>query len=92
MVKVQITWHKTDTNKEGLSVQNEDKLLYGSVIEDHNPTLSQELARKIKDEGVNGTKGYFYAILPKNGKTRKGDENVIEVKINTNKMLPVENW
>ena len=98
MVKVQITWDEKDHSKEGLSVQNEDRLLCGSVMEDHNnSTLCQELANKIKKEGVNGTKGYFYAMLPKKGKTEietseGGKRLVIEVKINTNEMLPVENW
>jgi len=97
VIKVQVSrWLDGGIPIEGIpevvNVENEDKLLYGEVIDYLSPSVNEELISKIKKEGANGTKGYFYAILPKDGKTRKGNKNVIEVKINTKEMLPVENW
>ena len=37
-------------------------------------------------------KGFFYAILPKDGKRKKGGWNVVEIRINTKKIQPIESW
>ena len=77
---------------EGLKVYNEDYLLYGDIIQVYSPTEVKEIKDKIKIEGLKGRTGFFYAIIPKDGVTKKDGVNVVEVKINTSQIQPVERW
>ena len=77
---------------EGLKVYNEDYLLYGDIIQEYSPMEVKEIKDKIKIEGLKGRTGFFYAIIPKDGVTKKDGVNVVEVKINTSQIQPVERW
>ena len=79
--------------KEKLIVFNEDNSLYGNIIEAFTPAASvKEIKDKVRDEGVKKSHGFFYAIIPKDGETKKNGVNVVQIKINTNKIQPVEGW
>ena len=86
VVKVLIT--KDD---DQIRVHNEDASLYGQVIEEYTPAEAKEIKEKIKEEGKDGD-GFFYAIVPKDGEKRKDGVNVVEMKINIQKMQPIEAW
>ena len=78
---------------EKLKVTNEDSSLHGTIIEGFTSSaLMKEIKDKVRDEGVKKSHGFFYAIIPKDGVTKKNGVNVVEVKINTKKMQPVEGW
>ena len=77
---------------EGLKVHNEDFILCGHIIEKYSPSDVRELEVKIKEEGFNAYKGFFYAIIPSNGQKKMDGVNVVEIKINTKTMQPVEGW
>ena len=70
VVKVLITWVRGSDKKTTTTVQNQDKRLYGEIIESIPSEVEAELIEKIRLEGAsNGQKGYFYAILTENGQT-----------------------
>ena len=80
---------------EGFSMagyaQNKDKLLYSPVLTDReeNYQVLAELREIIEREGVAKYKGYFYAKIGPNDDPSSG---VIEIKINSKRILPPENW
>ena len=77
---------------EFLKVHNEDHLLYGYVIQEYSPSQAKEIKVKIKEEGNKARKCFYYAIIPKDGQKKKNGVNVVEIKINTSKIQPVEGW
>ena len=77
---------------EELKVYSEDHLLYGHVVQKHTLSAVEQIKDKIRDEGNRGTQGFFYAIIPKNGNSKKDGVNVVEIKINTKKIQPIEGW
>ena len=90
VVKVMIEYN---TKKEKLKVYNEDHSLYGTVNEAYTLTASvKEIKNKVRNEGFKKIHGFFYAIIPKDGETKKNGVDVVEVKINTKKIQPVEGW
>lgn len=76
----------------GLKVYSEDHLLYGHIIEKHTPSEAKQIKDKVKKEGNRKVNGFFYAILPVNGIKKKDGINVVEIKINTKKIQPIEGW
>ena len=91
--KVQIWKEPGDARVDGLKFSDEDGLLLCFVVLECSPDSCKELFDKIKKEGAYGRKGYFYAIIPEKATTeRNGWKNLIEVKVNTATMLPVEKW
>ena len=84
---------ESNTKKENLKLYNEDHSLYGTVNEAYTMTaFVKAIKDKVRDEGVKKSHGFFYAIIPKDGETKKNGVNVVEVKINTKRMQPVEGW
>ena len=77
---------------EELKVYSEDHLLYGHVVQKHTLSAVEQIKDKIRDEGNRGTQGFFYAIIPKNGNSKKDGVNVVEIKINTKKIQPIDGW
>ena len=93
VVKVLIAWVRGSDKKSTTTVKNQDKRLYGEIIESIPSEVEAELIEKIRLEGAsNGQKGYFYAILAQNGQTKRAGCDVIELKINTSQMLPPPTW
>lgn len=76
----------------GLKVSSEDHLLYGNIIEKCKLSKLKDIKDKIRNQGNRGIKGFFYATIPKNGKTMVDGVNVVEIKINTEKIQPMEGW
>ena len=62
------------------------------IIQKHTPSEVEEIEDKIKKEGNRKIKAFFYAIVPKKGKKKKDGVNVVEMKINTKKIQPMECW
>ena len=78
---------------EGLKVYTEDYLLYGHIVKEYTPSEVEEIKDKIRNEGYKGGKGFFYTIVPKDGKTKMEDgRNVVEIKINTSQIQPIDGW
>ena len=75
-----------------LKVSSEDYSLHGHILQEFTPRDEEELKNKIEKEGIKAGKGFFYAILPRDGKKKKGGLNVVEIKINTNQIQPIESW
>ena len=53
---------------------------------------AKEIEVKIKEEGNKGRKCFFYAIIPKGGQKKKKGVNIVEIKINTNQIQPIDAW
>ena len=51
---------------------------------------AKEIEVKIKEEGNKGRKCFFYASIPKGGQKKKNGVNVVEIKINTNQIQPID--
>ena len=72
---------------------NEDSSLHWTIIDAFtSPAAVIEIKDKVREESAKRIPGFFYAIIPKDGVTKKNCVNVVEVKINTKKMQPVEGW
>ena len=52
----------------------------------------REIKVKIAEDGVNRSFFFFYAIIPMNGELKNDGVDVVEIKINTCKIQPVEGW
>merc|ERR1739838_717012 len=70
IVKIQLTdLHRCDdyfdrrAEDSIMLTYNKDKSLYGDIGIEENKAVKTELTNKIKEKGLNGYKGYFYAIL-----------------------------
>ena len=92
VVKVSLESSTGDLESDGLKVSSEDNLLYGDVVQDLTPSAAEKVRNKIMKEGDKAGHGFFYAIIPKDGATKKNGEYVIEIKINTSRLQPVEGW
>lgn len=77
---------------ERLKVYSEDYLLYGDILQKYTPKEVKYLKDKIKKEGQKAIQGFFYAIVPKDGVTKKDGFHVVEIKINTSQIQPIEGW
>ena len=74
-----------------MKVHNEDHLLYGHIIQGYTPSHATEIKAKIKEEGNKGRKCFYnYAIIPKGGQKKKKGVNIVEIKINTNQIQPID--
>ena len=89
VVKVML---ESEDHLEKLKLYSEDHLLYGHIIEKYSPAEAKEIKTKIKEAGKKAGIGFFYAIIPKDGQMNKDGVNVVEIKINTKKIQPVECW
>ena len=95
VVKVLIESIEVDNVEvEKLKVHTEDYLLCGDLVEfEKNKSSEIEIIKDIiEKEGHKGGYGFFYAIIPKDGKTELDGENVVEIKINTCQIQPIECW
>ena len=72
--------------KDVLKVYSEDNMLYGEDIQKYTASDAEQIKDKILKEGNKATKGFFYAILPMDSKSMKDKINVVEGKINTEKI------
>ena len=75
-----------------LKVYSEDHLLQGHIIEKYSLSEAKEIKVKIKENGSNSDKGFFYAIVPLNGQKKMDGVNVVEIKINSKKIQPIDSW
>ena len=75
-----------------LQVYSEDHLLQVHIIEKYSFSEAKEIKVKIKENGSNSDKGFFYAIVPLNGQKKMDGVNVVEIKINSKKIQPIDNW
>ena len=91
VVKVVIESYQPE-NIYGLKVSSEDYSLHGHILQEFTSRDEEELKNKIEKEGIKAGKGFFYAILPRDGKREKGGLNVVEIKINTENIQPIESW
>ena len=66
-------------------------MLCGHILQDHSPSEVEDVKDKVKKEGHKGGKAFFYAIIPKDGKTEVG-MMVVEIKINTCQIQPIKGW
>ena len=75
-----------------LKVYSEDHFLQGHIIEKYSLSEAKEIKVKIKENGSNSDKGFFYAIVPLNGQKKMDGVNVVEIKINSKKIQPIDSW
>ena len=79
-----------------MMITNKDYSLIGILRASVSNTAVSVIRRKIADEGFRGQKGYFYATyIGKEGDGRLGRDGRLgnlEIKVNSARILPVENW
>jgi len=81
------------TDDDDVKVYNEDCSICGRIIEKYSPTEVNVLKEKIKKEELKDGYGlFFYATIPKNEEKKKDRVNVVEIKINIQKVQPIEGW
>ena len=82
---------KRPTKDDPMLIFNKDQTLYGDIEKEGNEIVFAALSKNIEDHGFKGFKGYFYAIY----KSKNSEEKAagkLEIKINTSRILPVEDW
>ena len=52
----------------------------------------REIKVKIAEDGVNRSFCFFYANIPMNRELKNDGADIVEIKINTSKIPPVEGW
>merc|ERR1719470_554377 len=83
---------------EALFVYNKDRSLCGHLEREGGDEVYDQLVKGIREEGFKGQKGFFYAIYTGKGiaiRESEGKKNltpVVKIKINPEKILPVEKW
>jgi len=92
VVKVQVTFGSGATDSDPMLIYNKDKSLCGNLHRQGQEEVFDMLFRSIKGEGgYKGLKGYFYAIH--SGEVNKEGKLIgIVMKINPEKILPLETW
>ena len=79
--------------RDPLLVYNKDRSLLGNLHREEQEVVYDMLVGKIREAGYKGLKGYFYVICSGEGtKSCKKKGKLHNIKINTEKILPVENW
>ena len=76
-------------------VSNKDKSLCGFLHKKDNQEAYEKLLKKVQDDGYRGCKGYFYSLLMDEKpapETTKSQVSCMKVKINIDRILPVEKW
>ena len=74
-----------------LLIYNKDRTIVGMVEPANNEEVHKQLLSKTISEGCDGLKAFYYATFSGESKTRAGKE-MITIKINTSRVLPVETW
>ena len=83
---------------EALFVYNKDRSLCGYLEREEGEEVYDKLVRSIREEGFSGQKGFYYAIFTGKGiavnesEGKKNLKPVVKIKINPEKILPVEKW
>jgi len=92
IVKIQ----RNPLDESTMMITNKDYSLIGILRASVSNTAVSVIRRKIADEGFRGQKGYFYATyIGKEGDGRLGRDGRLgnlEIKVNSARILPVENW
>jgi len=77
-------------------VYNRDRSLCGYLQREGAEEVYDLLFKNIREKGFKGQKGFYYAIHTggnsKNAKKKNNPDNIMEVKINPVRMLPLEKW
>ena len=93
VVKVEMETSTDNVDEvKGLKVSTEDYLLCGHIVQEHSLAEVEDIRDKIQKEGHKGVKGFFYAMIPNEGRKKFHGRNVVEIKINTCQIQPIESW
>ena len=93
VVKVEMETSRDNVGEvKGLKVSTEDYLLFGHIVQEHSLAEVKDIKDKIQKEGHKGVKGFFYAMIPKDGRKKFHGRNVVEIQINTSQIQPIEGW
>ena len=57
----------------------------------NNEEVHRELVSRTISEGCDGLKAFYYATFSGGSRTRAGRE-IVTIKINTSRVLPVDTW
>ena len=72
-------------------IYNEDRSVMGFLKREGHKDVYDTLNSDIRNRGIDGLNGFYYAIF-KDIKEGKGNVTTIELKINSEVMLPMESW
>ena len=77
-------------------VYNRDRSLCGYLLREGAEEVYDVLFKNIREKGFKGHVGFYYAIHTggnnKNVKKKNYPDNIMGVKINPVRMLPLEKW
>ena len=72
-------------------IYNEDRSVIGFLKREGHKDVYDTLNRDIRNRGIDGLKGFYYAIF-KAIEKGKGKVSTIQININSEMMLPMESW
>ena len=72
-------------------IYNKDRSVMGFLKREGHEDIYDILNTDIRNKGSNGVKAFYYAIF-KEIKKGKGTVSTTQLKINSEVMLPMENW
>ena len=73
-------------------IYNEDRSVTGFLKREGQEDIYDRLNSSIRNRGVNGVKAFYYAIFSGTMKGNEGPVDTIQLKINSELMLPMKNW
>ena len=74
-----------------LMIYNEERSVMGFLKREGHEEIYDALNTEIRNRGVDGLKGFYYGIF-KGVKKEKGKASTMQIKINSEVMLPTETW
>ena len=80
-----------ETTNDDFMIYNEDRSIMGFMKREGHEDVYDTLNMDIRNSGVHGLKGFYYAIF-KDTKKEKGKVSTMQIKINSEVMLPMESW
>lgn len=90
VVKVQVP---LDVGGAPLFVYDKERGLCGLLARSKGQEeVYDELVTKVEKHGFGGLKGFFYAILTGTDHKNRKPEGIINIKLNSKQILPVETW
>ena len=67
-------------------VMNKDRTIISHMAREGQEEVFDTIARDCREKGFRGSAGFYMAVVEAN------EEEVIRLKVNTARMLPVEPW
>ena len=75
-----------------LAIYSKDRKIVGMIELGKNEEVHRQLVSRTISEGCDGNKAFFYSTFSGEKSRKRDGREIITIKINTARVLPVETW